>query len=85
MRLAKDELGLDISAEITPSLLGVFDDLVGDPRGHVIDIVYGFTIDDTSQIKTTDQTSEIGFFDKLPQDMGFSHRQSLIGLGFKTD
>ena len=69
------------------SLLGAFDDLDGDPRGHVVDLVYGLVIEDPSQIKPTRETSEIKFFDrdKLPKDIGFNHKDTLHRLGYKDE
>lgn len=69
------------------SLLGAFDDLEGDPRGHVVDLAYGLIIKDPSQIKPTKETSEVMFFDrdKLPKDIGFNHRDTLHKLGYTDE
>lgn len=82
-RVAKKELGLDLDE--SPQVLGVFDDLDKDERGHVIDIAYGVTIDDTTKLQTTDETAEIKFFEKLPEDIGFNHRDTLHKLGYKDE
>lgn len=80
-RIAKDEFGLDLDNKDV-SLLGVFEDLEGDPRGHVIDIAYGMKIDDVNKIKTTKETMEVKFFEKLPGKIGFNHRETLNKLGW---
>ena len=84
-RIAKDELGLELDEQTNISLLGAFDDLDGDPRGHVVDLAYGLKMDDTSGIKPTKETLEVKFFDKdkLPSEIGFNHRDTLHKLGYK--
>jgi len=86
-RVARDEFGLELDEKADLSLLGVFDDLDGDPRGHVVDLAYGLTIEDSSQIKPTRETSEVKFFDKnkLPKNIGFNHRDTLHRLGYKDE
>ncbi|GDX62274.1 DNA mismatch repair protein MutT [Candidatus Levyibacteriota bacterium] len=86
-RVARDEFSLELDEGIYLSLLGTFDDLDGDPRGHVVDLAYGLVIEDPSQIKTTRETSEVKFFDKdkLPKDIGFNHRNTLHKLGYKDE
>ncbi len=83
-RVARDEFGLELDEKSKPSLLGAFDDLDGDPRGHVVDLAYGLTIDDPSQIRPTKESLEVKFFDgdKLPEDIGFNHRDTLHKLGY---
>jgi ADP-ribose pyrophosphatase YjhB (NUDIX family) len=84
-RIAKDEFGLEIKNKDNLIILGAFDDIEGDPRGHVVDIVYGLSIKDTSTIKITRETLEVKFFDKnkLPSNIGFNHRDTLSSLGCK--
>ncbi|MBI2326687.1 NUDIX domain-containing protein [Candidatus Curtissbacteria bacterium] len=82
-RVARDELGLELDKKPELSLLGAFDDLDGDPRGHTVDLLYAVKINDSSRIKTTKQTSEVKFFKKLPKKIGFNHRITLEKLGFK--
>jgi len=86
-RVARDELGLEMDDQTELPLLGAFDDLDGDPRGHVVDLAYGLTIEDPSQVKPTRETAEIRFFDrdKLPEDMGFNHRDTLHKLGYTDE
>ena len=44
-RLAKTEVGINLDVGKT-NLLGVFEDLDEDPRGHVIDVIYGLELND---------------------------------------
>lgn len=82
-RVAKNEVGMDLTEEIDLKLLGNFDDINGDPRGHVIDMAYGMQIGDTSKIVATKENIEVKFFDKLPENIGFNHRDTLEKLGYK--
>jgi len=82
-RVAKNEFGMDLAEEMDLKLLGNFDDINGDPRGHVIDMAYGIQISDVSKTVATKENIEIGFFDKLPRNIGFNHRNTLEKLGYK--
>lgn len=82
-RVAKNEFGLDLTEEVNLKLLGNFDDIKGDPRGHVIDMAYGMQINDVSKIVATKENVEVSFFDKLPENIGFNHRNTLEKLGYK--
>lgn len=79
-RVALDELGIIL--ETQPKLLGVFEDIDKDPRGHIIDVVYGTTIDE-HHFKPHNDSEAIQFFEKLPQDIGFNHQETLENLGFR--
>jgi len=78
-RVAKNELGLKIKLS-DAKLLGAFDDLKKDPRGHVIDLVYGLTI--TAKPKLTSGNKELEFFSELPRNIGFNHETTLKKLGY---
>lgn len=75
------------------TLVGVFDDIDGDPRGHVVDLVYRCQIkpDQKGQaffgkawpFQPVGDSAEIKFFKKLPQNIGFNHRETLNSLGYK--
>jgi len=81
-RVAKNELGLDI----TPSkcrLLGVFEDIDEDPRGHVVDIIYGYKVGSGTKFKPGKDTKEIRFFKKIPAKTGFNHSDVLSHLGYE--
>jgi len=82
-RIARDELGLELKKNESISLLGVFEDMDGDPRGHVIDVMYGFKLDNGREVGSTKESLEVKFFDKLPDNIGFNHRETLKKLGFK--
>lgn len=82
-RVAKNEFGMDLIEEVNPKLLGNFDDIEGDPRGHVIDMAYGMQVNDVSKIVATKENIEVAFFNKLPENVGFNHRNTLEKLGYK--
>lgn len=81
-RIAKDELGIDLNGQDT-EFLGLFEDLDKDPRGHVIDIVYGALVKGKIQFKPLGETKELKFFKKLPVKIGFNHKKTLNQLGYK--
>lgn len=58
---------------------GTFENLVGDPRGHVIDVVYECEVE--GEPRAVGDTAEIGWFDKLPE-MGFGQGEMLKKLGW---
>lgn len=85
-RVAKEELGIDIT---DVELAGAFDDLTGDPRGHVVDVVYRCRIEKGLALRSrarplvpVGDTEEIRFFKKLPENIGFNHRETLALLGY---
>lgn len=86
-RVARQELGVDVT---DIELAGVFDDLAGDPRGHVVDVVYRCKIDRKNEIEiekgrknSVGDTAEMRFSKKLPREVGFNHRDTLIRLGYR--
>lgn len=80
-RIAESELGLEWEEGFEPTLLGAFDNIDGDPRGHVVDLVYGLDAGDAaSKIKPTKETSELKFFAKLPEEIGFNQEVTLRKL-----
>lgn len=83
-RVAKKELDLELSDGTNVILLGAFDNITGEPRGHIVDLIYGLTVNDVSGIKPTKETLETKFFGKgkLPEDIGFNHRETLAKLGY---
>jgi ADP-ribose pyrophosphatase YjhB (NUDIX family) len=80
-RIARDEFGYDLQEK--PQLAGVFEDLDKDPRGHVIDIIYKVTLDKQVPLVATSETKEAKYFDTLPENIGFNHKESLVCLGYK--
>jgi ADP-ribose pyrophosphatase YjhB (NUDIX family) len=79
-RVAKKELGLVVKGG-SVKLLGLFDDIDKDPRGHAIDAVY--EIKSKTIPNTTEETWELKFFKKLPAHIGFNHRDTLRKLGYR--
>lgn len=82
-RIEKDELGIKTNGEF--KLLGVFEDINKDPRGHVIDIIYGCKVENNFSLKPTGDNKELNFFKKLPSKIGFNHQDSLNKLGYKGE
>lgn len=80
-RIAKDELGIRLSGK-NAKLAGVFEDMIADPRGHTIDIVYEIVIKKDLELKPTLEAKDIKFFKKLPSRIGFNHSQILNALGY---
>lgn len=75
------------SEQNTCAFIGAFDDIDGDPRGHVVDLVYKCEVEkgQTLQgltLQEVGDTVEIKFFKKLPQNIGFNHRDTLKALGY---
>ena len=101
-RVAEEELGVEIETKIKVkkvrrltglrqrqdvfTLVGVFDDIDGDPRGHVVDLVYQIRPGPASwqagPFRPVGDSAEIRFFKKLPQNIGFNHRETLSKLGY---
>ncbi len=79
-RISKKELGLSVDPR-RAKLMGVFDDLHKDPRGHVVDVIYKFTISTPPTV--TKETKEIKFFRKIPAPIGFNQGDTLHSLGYK--
>lgn len=68
-RVAKEEIGMDVTGI---ELAGAFDDLAGDPRGHVVDMVYRCRIEKglalrskARSFKAIGDTAEMRFFTPL--------------------
>ena len=74
-RAAKEELKLNIK-EDNFKLLGIFEDLDKDPRGHIIDIVYKYQISDQLRLNLNDKSKK--FFKELPKNIGFGHEKILL-------
>jgi len=85
-RIAKKEFNLDLEGR-DPYLKGVFEDLEGDERGHIIDSVFGLRVEDDEidKIEVTEENGEVRFFSKLPKNVGFNHRDTLHRLGYEDE
>jgi len=82
-RVANEELGLKVK---NATLVGVFDDIDSDPRGHVVDLVYQIRpglFKKAGPFQPVGDSSEIKFFKKLPKNIGFNHRETLKKLGIR--
>ena len=80
-RVGRDELGLAIDVKKL-KLLGIFDDTDKDPRGHIVDIIYGYEVERTVKLKPGRDTKEIKFFGKIPRVV-FAHLSILRELGYE--
>ncbi len=84
-RIARKELGIELPLGEEITLLGAFEDLDGDSRGHVIDLAFGIKLNDGVKLRQTDENSEARFFSRLPGNIGFNHRDTLQLLGFQDE
>jgi ADP-ribose pyrophosphatase YjhB (NUDIX family) len=75
-RVGREELGVEVRKL---RQVGVFENLVGDPRGHVIDVVYRCELED--EPRAVGDTAEVGWFSKLPENVGFGQKEMLKKLG----
>jgi 8-oxo-dGTP diphosphatase len=80
-RITLSEFGYELKEN--PELMGVFEDLEKDPRGHVIDVMYKVKLNEQIPLSTTNETNEVRYFDKIPADIGFNHGETLSQLGYK--
>jgi len=79
-RISKKELGLSVDPK-KAKLMGVFDNLHNDPRGHVVEVIYKFTAKTLPTV--TKETKEVKFFRKIPASIGFNQGDTLRSLGYK--
>ena len=78
-RIARKELGASV-ASLTP--FGFFEDLDGDPRGHVIDLVFEATLD--AEATATPESGEVRFFSSVPEGIAFHHDRVLREAGLTS-
>jgi ADP-ribose pyrophosphatase YjhB (NUDIX family) len=80
-RVAKDEFGvaLDINKM---RLLGIYENLKGDPRGHIVDVLYEYRLEKDISLTNTRENGEFQFFRTLPQKMAFNHKNTLKKIGY---
>lgn len=81
-RISMDELGVKLNSK-SLKLLGVFENIYGDARGHILDLIYEYKYIKNIVFNLTKETAEIKFFKSLPAKIGFSQRNILNKLGFK--
>lgn len=82
MRLSRGEIGFEVNPKKV-ELLGLFEDIEGDPRGHVIDAMYKYCADYVGESGSTQETKDLRFFRELPEEIGFNHRDTLEVLGYR--
>lgn len=80
-RIAKDELNVDLDPT-KAKLLTVSENIDKDPRGHVIELIYKFVVDNDFLPKAVGYTKEVAFFSSLPGNIGFNHPELLKSLGY---
>ncbi len=78
-RIFKDELGIKVRGT-SGDLIGVFEDLEKDPRGHIVELVYRFRIFRTP--RATTHAREWKFFTALPKGVEFRHGGILKSVGY---
>ena len=74
-RITHVELGFDLKKE-NFKFLGIFENLDGDPRGHVIDLIYEIKVINIDKLSPTEEAMEIKFFKDMPI-IGFKHDKIL--------
>lgn len=79
-RILRDELDIT-KKDFTFEFMFILENLKGDPRGHVVDLFYKIFVD-SEEIRPVNDTKEIMFFSKLPDNVGFNHKEALRQLGF---
>ncbi|HCR81663.1 MAG: hypothetical protein UY13_C0002G0467 [Candidatus Pacebacteria bacterium GW2011_GWB1_47_8] len=82
-RLAKREFNYDLKE--APEFVGVFENLAGDPRGHVIDLMYRLKLNHQIPLNATTETKAAQYFDRIPKEIGFNHHETLLKLGYKVE
>lgn len=80
-RVGDHELNLKLES-VHKQLLGVFENLNRDPRGHVIDLVYQIDSRQISDISNIAK-GKASFFTTIPKRVGFRHDQILRQLDYK--
>lgn len=80
-RVAKDELGLTVDPK-KAKLLGVFEMITEDARGHALDLEYELVLDENT-LKTLRPQEEVEFFAALPTPLFPGHKRSLEQLGYE--
>lgn len=80
-RVFKNELGVSVE-NYKAKLLGAFENLDGDPRGHIVDLVYGMVLKNVADLSPTSQSKEIKFFKDIPKNIGFNQDRILKQISF---
>jgi ADP-ribose pyrophosphatase YjhB (NUDIX family) len=80
-RLAKKELGIEMPKEY--SLVGVFEDIYDDPRGHFVDVIYKVMANSGIGVKRTEETEDVKFCEIIPTPIFNPHKEILSKLGYR--
>lgn len=80
-RIAVKEIGINIDVNKT-KFLGIFENLKKDPRGHVIDVLYEYTIPESINLRPNDENQELCFYKKMPNNIAFGHREVMKKIGY---
>lgn len=75
-RVARKEMNASILS-LRPT--GFFEDLDGDPRGHVVDLVFEATLE--GEARPTEETDAIAPFATVPEGVAFYHDRILRNAG----
>jgi 8-oxo-dGTP diphosphatase len=75
-RIGVEVLGFTLSSN--DCRLALFEeDLVKDPRGHVVHVIYKYRVLRDISLKPWGESAEMAFFSSIPQDMGFHYGEIL--------
>ena len=81
-RISTDELGKALEAR-KGVFLGLFENIDGDPRGHILHYVSRFKIENTKQWLAPTEEGKKAFFKKLPERIIPYQRGFLNKLGYE--
>jgi len=81
-RLSKEELGQSIKIE-DGEFLGFFENIDGDPRGHLLHYISCFRIRDSKAWLSPTKEGKKAFFKKLPKNIISYQREFLNKFGYK--
>lgn len=81
-RISKDELGRSVEVE-RGEFLGVFENVGGDPRGHILHYVSRFKVKDSKQWLIPTKEGKKAFFKKLPKKTIPYQRDFLSKLDYR--
>lgn len=81
IRIGSDELNVELDPT-KAKLLTVSEDIDKDPRGHVVEPIYKFVVNNDFLPEAVGYTKEVAFFTTLPENIGFNHADVLKSLGY---
>lgn len=83
-RIALKEFGVKLDVK-KMKFLGIYENLRGDPRGHVIDALHEYRVNRNINLNRNRETGEFRFFKKIPPKMAFNHQATLKKLGYRFE